>query len=609
MATIIEYRVHPAVGIARMGDSKTTYFLTDEKPWTPIAPEQKIIPSQPNANPTPDRRKPGDEIRDKDKKLCKQGARFRVYGYQIEEKTVGGKKTRRLLQTWECTSATHKLDWSVQVANLKASTHPTDYHDPSNKLANAPDAIPLSSANGAHRNLHVFVGQQLGPLALRNPRLNLGSCFLDADGRLTVLGSDGKIQRFIDTKVPNVPRSLFWSGWEDDAADGPVKVIVEAKANNGKPDKGKPATEAIGGWVVISMPDYGADAQAPVDLYSLAVNHALSRTKGPKPVGDRPPNPNALQTYYQQIRPLQFSQYGVPYTITKYDRTAAAPARKPKHTSKPLNIPYAKSDQTFKIYLRPARKTRGHIPENVWTGTAPTAPPYPYQYIGVSRPPPAPPARPAGLTVASMPDLQFVAITEEQELAVQKWAAGTLPKGSDTAETSNKSNYAPYQLDRAHMESMSGGSFFPGIEVGRGAHYANVWLGRIGCDDNHYDARVTKEVDHAGTVIGDAKPGYLTRDLACPWHADFYACDDPWWPHSRPITVQTAAKAAGGWKEFMSDSAGPLSSFDRHVGDHVSGGLAEHWSKLGFVRYDFNSQELVEKERELGFGISNATVP
>lgn len=572
MAFDFEYRVHPSVGIARMGNSSTTYFLTAEKPWKVFDPVQETILGQANKRAT--------GIRDTDGNLCKQGARFRVFCYQYLAVPLIGKL---LLNVWECTKADYDIAWTAQVANRKAQAVGTSLG--AVKQPNAPDPVVLASSVASA--VQTFTGKPAG-------RLNLGSCFVDGNGRLIVLGSDGKAKKIGAGGVPRSPEGLFWAGFEDDAADGPIKARVTPKAASTQPDKGKPATDAVGAWVVIGLPNYGADARAPVNLYDLAMNHAYESAKKGK--GQEPAKISALITYHRQIRPLLYSQYAVPYTI--------------KHHRKrmPFNIPpYVAKNSEHQIWLRPAKSTDKIKPENIWASYAASGD----IHDPAGEPLPAPaywtkgPA--AGVGINSMPNLEYIAMTEMQERAVKEWAAGILPKGDDTAETSASALYVPYQLDLAHMETMSGGSFYPGIEVARQAHWPKTWEGRTGCCDVHYDVRVTNEVNDAGTITGPAGPGYLTMFLACPWQADFVACDHTYWPHSRPIEVRLTA--AGRWKDWMSDPGGGINSHtsvDAVAGGAVRGGLAENWWKLGFVRYDSASKEMLEMHRSPGMDPQNA---
>ena len=572
MPSTFEYRIHPAVGIARMGNSATTYFLANEKPRQPIDPVQATIPGQ------ADKRAAG--LRDADGHLCKQGARFRVFAYEydlVPVVGVGPPARGALLAVWECTPANYDISWTVQVANHKSQTTGTALL--SAKVPNAPDPVTLPNAPASA--LRTFTGKPAG-------RLDLGSCFVDGDGRLVVLGSSGKAKRFEAAASPGVPASLFWAGFEDDAADGPVTAQVTPKAGSVMSDAGEPARPATGAWVVNALPAYGADLRATVTLHDLAMNHAYETAK--KTRGQQPEDLSKLVTWTQMIRPLLLAQYSVYWAIDHHGMRQ--PYVIPAHKAK---------DDGYKTWLRPARRTDKLLPENIWL----------HFKLGGTKgmPEPAPAYDSTGsIGLHSMPDLLYLTITELQQKAVDQWAAGTLPRGRGLPETSPLPLYKPYQLDLAHLETCSGGSFFPGIEVDRRAHWYRTWEGRHGTCPEHYDVRVTREIDDTGTDVGPAQAGYLTTHLACPWQADFKDCSGLYWPHSRPIRVRPEAGGAG-FIDFMSNAAGDLPSHvsvDAGANGAVRGGLAEHFWKLGVMRYDAASTEIRENQRLAGFGAQAA---
>lgn len=568
MPSMFEYRIHPAVGIARMGNSQTTYFLANEKPRQPIAPVQQTIPGQAD--------KRAANIRDADGNLCKQGARFRVFAYEYDLVPViglGPPSRGALLRVWECTPANYDIIWTVQVANHKSQATGTALL--SAKLPNAPDAVTLPNAPAS--TVRTFTGKPAG-------RLNLGSCFVDGNGCLIVLGADGKAKRFEPGATPVTPESLFWAGFEDDAADGPVTAQVTPKLGSVMADAGEAGQAAVGAWVVSAVPAYGADLRATVTLHDVATNHAYETSK--KARGQTPEDLTKLVTWTQVIRPLLLAQYSVYWTVDHHG------------SRKPYVIPgHSAKDTTFKFWLRPARQTDKLQPESIWESFIPGG------SDGMARPAPAYDSV-GSIGLGSMPDLLYLTITELQQQAVDKWAAGTLPKGNAKPETSALPLYQPYQLDLAHLETCSGGSFFPGIEVDRRAHWYKTWQGRHGVCAEHYDVRVTTEIDDAGVEVGPARAGYLTTHLACPWQADFVACSQLYWPHSRPIRVRPEAGGAG-FIYFISDAAAELpahTSVDAGANGAVRGGLAEHFWKLGFLRYDAGSTEIREMHRAPGFG-------
>jgi YD repeat-containing protein len=96
--TKVKYcKVHPAIGLARVGGSAEGYF---------------IGPEVPNYDGTP----PAGGWKDKDGQLLRQVARFRIYGYDESGNVVG-----------EVTpGGSVELTWRVHVANHKAAWYDFD---------------------------------------------------------------------------------------------------------------------------------------------------------------------------------------------------------------------------------------------------------------------------------------------------------------------------------------------------------------------------------------------------------------------------------------------------------------------------------------------------
>jgi len=115
----------------------------------------------------------------------------------------------------------------------------------------------------------------------------------------------------------------------------------------------------------------------------------------------------------------------------------------------------------------------------------------------------------------------------------------------------------------AAMQTMNGGSFLPGLEVGRHAGLWQSWIADYGADRGIVDIR----------IVATSLPGTFTHYLAVPWQADYLACNDNWWPASRPETTSSVTPPT--FKDWMTHPGGPITTADQ---------LVTHWSKLGFVR-------------------------
>ena len=90
MKRVVAVAVHPAIGIARVGNSADSFFFGPEMPGSlPHAPEG---------------------FKDVSGAIARQAARFRIYGYDAAGDVVG-----------EVTAADADITWTVSVANTKAA--------------------------------------------------------------------------------------------------------------------------------------------------------------------------------------------------------------------------------------------------------------------------------------------------------------------------------------------------------------------------------------------------------------------------------------------------------------------------------------------------------
>ena len=188
-----EYKIHPAIGVARLGNSTTDYLLGAEAPGVhPPAP-----------------------YRDGEGRIKRTGARFRVYEYSCGH-------DGRLAGVREITSAQARIEWRVHLANRKAAAD------------GFPPGAALRNADIADRSrLVIDAGSQV--IAGRNQRVELSGAFLetpvalgtlltDEAGRLIVLGGFGTSR----SVPPGEPIGHFANNdrWCDDTADGSVTATI-----------------------------------------------------------------------------------------------------------------------------------------------------------------------------------------------------------------------------------------------------------------------------------------------------------------------------------------------------------------------------------------------
>src|SRR5260370_24662505 len=188
MAAIKTIKIHPAIGIARLGNSATGFFIGPEKPG--VSP------------------RPRSGYRDAQHRMKRQAARFRLFGYDKNGKVVK-----------EITSADAKIVWTVHLANSKAEWKRFEGLNANAPRRNAGVADRASliidpgahSLSGPNKNEKFNTGKFLGKA------VPLGEARTDSKARLLVLGGFGR-----SASPANKPLTTFANnnGWHDDVADG-----------------------------------------------------------------------------------------------------------------------------------------------------------------------------------------------------------------------------------------------------------------------------------------------------------------------------------------------------------------------------------------------------
>jgi L-Lysine epsilon oxidase N-terminal/L-lysine epsilon oxidase C-terminal domain len=236
----VRFEVHPAIGIARVGDS-TDHFIFDGS-RTSTAPR-----------------------RDPTGKLLRQAAEFRIYKCERDD-------TGKLVKADELTSNDATIAWSVHVANRKAAGM---------RFLGAGRRNNSTGDDHKDRALIIDSGEQ----AVKNPgesktlggmfgtiQVTLGQILMGANGRLLVLGGDGMASSPAGHKITNFADN---DGWFDTICDGAIRALVTPKG--GQPVDVMPA------WVIAAPPDYAPPIANIVTLYDVLVDTAIKRHVLPQP--------------------------------------------------------------------------------------------------------------------------------------------------------------------------------------------------------------------------------------------------------------------------------------------------------------------------------------
>ena len=213
------YRVHPAIGIARIGDSETGSYLGQEVPKLEFEP-------------------PESEYRDNAGAIKRMGCRFRVYEYDGD------------VPLRELTASEASIRWTVDLVNSKPSA--IENQDSAEFVI---DPGP-QSVEGTNQRIAVA-----GPI--QGQQVKLGDLETDDRGRLIVYGGHGRSASWNGSPLAG----LFNAGWYDDVADGSVRATITLS--------GGAQVEAEPAWVITSVPDYAHSIQSIVSLYDLAEDRSV----------------------------------------------------------------------------------------------------------------------------------------------------------------------------------------------------------------------------------------------------------------------------------------------------------------------------------------------
>lgn len=234
--TIVRAAIHPGIGVARVGNDESAFFIGPEVTSPPVEAPNFYRTSQGT--------------------LKRQAARFRIYGYNAAGDVVAELTASNAQIGWQVHLANRKSDWFhfitamdipesadlvVTRRNPDISSHEREQLiiDPGPRRISGADCKGPSYAfnSGKFKATNVY----------------LGELQTDAQGRLLVLGGYGKSESPsgkppFDRANPDSFNNA--ADWYDDIADGPVHATVTLDG------KDIPVESA---WVITAPPNYAPD--------------------------------------------------------------------------------------------------------------------------------------------------------------------------------------------------------------------------------------------------------------------------------------------------------------------------------------------------------------
>jgi len=298
------YKIHPGIGIARLGNSPDDFCISPETPAAlPIGCD-----SQGNPVFSADGQTVGRVTKFKDEKgrIKRQAARFQVFVY--DEKSPEGRPLAigDHIQGGGNHGTLVNIQWRVYLANKKAcwyefqqlagehgylDGHPlrnasiTDKHERQRLIIDpGPQVVDLLANRRARfdRSTGDVYASTFPPENLQPRQIDtLGEILTDDGGRLLVLGGHGQSGTFQHGfGQPRIDHYANNDGWFDDTSDGPVtaRLIMQSP----EVERTRYVDVEYPAWVICAYPAYVPQVLDIVTmddvLYSTSVTRFAART-------------------------------------------------------------------------------------------------------------------------------------------------------------------------------------------------------------------------------------------------------------------------------------------------------------------------------------------
>jgi hypothetical protein len=480
---IKKIRIHPAIGVARLGNSLEHCFVGPEIPG--------IHPAV-------------SEYRDSRHCLKRQGARFRLFAYDRNDNVIG--------EISRNSADIEGIRWTVHLKNTKAAGRRFEglLHQDSRFRNEAASRNSLVLDPGSHvvdglkhKKMDMFCTTFMHK-KFTDP-LKLGTLLTKADGRLLVLGGHGRSDTLTGAKLDE-PGDDFANhdGWYDDTSDGSIRASVTFNR------RGRRLTvEAVPSWVIVAPPKYAPSLLSVVTLYDVLYQLALKdprrdqwmKSAWLKRILQLRPKPS----FRKDIYPILRRAYEMRYVFARAEVGHENEIDMARLSSKGVEELTKKAPHIFRQFRIPSPN-----PKTPGSGTGKM----PYIWSDLYQ----------------MDDDQEIphpvnaTLTQLQYDVMQAWASGNF-HNDGLPPSPPRDHITPEGLDRAALEPCVGAAFFPGIETSFHIRDKFSYIEPFRLD------------------ASKIRPGDVTQQMSLPWQTDFVDCSDGdlplvWWPAQRPIDVR-----------------------------------------------------------------------
>jgi hypothetical protein len=604
------FRIHPSIGVARVGNSPDEFFIGPETPGRPANWGNGRF----------------DSFRDAQGRIKRQAARFRIFEY--DESDGGELSNPREIAVGDKVTA---IEWRVHLANRKGSFFTfngqsgwTDlYQSRAARAAEAPEKADKAAAKDQGkekqldpprpnlRNANVSPAERTARLDLdagermistMNPQTvvlthsnasvpfipDLGELRMDGS-RLLVLGGHGT-----SGSTENPPRIIDEYAnndtWFDDVSDGPIKARIRLADAT--------VVDADAAWVLVGPPDFAPGIGNAVTLYDTLWDLSVRELEVPKnALFNAGPLSRLLAqkaawaashgtslagytvSFLEDVFPLLWRAFGARWVFDPGEMDRAS-----FHVGM-FDWPRLSDNSPAARPLRRGVLSRMRDPnanEIDWRGM-PRGLGDDYDHLDDD-----PPAA-TGL----------LRLNRVQYALLQQWADGAFDTHGWTGAPPaipNEAPASPNGLDQAAVENCVGGPFYPGIEVSWLVRVKDLYL-------EPFRLRAPNEPAEEAPVsftVGALRfgPGFFSQQMAQPWQADFYDCHKEeregtdqslrfymWWTAQRPDDVYPAGVRGVGNQVPWTRRFKPAEmDFDEFEGtDERFRKMQQEWHALRFI--------------------------
>jgi hypothetical protein len=622
-------RIHPGIGMARLGDSDEFY----------IGPEAPGIVVDPGGSNGPGPK--GGSYRDSGARLKRQAQRYRVYAYDAHDKVVA-----ELTSDSELVQSLH---WRVHVRNMKAANYafqgaylfdPDALRNPSIQPGKKPiertqliidpgvHTIASGQAGPVVMKGDVFTGIEKGTLpgelrfegyTPRDPSkevevtykaakdIELGQLRLDDKDRLLFIPAPGKGECVTTPKVelsnpsetvspPNGPDNgknpltnqfAYFNipGWWDDTCGGEIDVTVTLKDGTvlSTRDNVKSASDEgtrnprAGAWIVTAPPKF-----APHMYHVVSI---LDRVYEAFP--EAYPYTGQKTNFYRDVYPVFANAVNYGWVSAEAAGVQAETMNRAHGPGQPGNLLLP---QYMSLLADPGEQSKP-IRQRIYSLMR-HAPGKNGRLVDSLQPPP--PHKPTSWKneefqraedSSKMPKLwgtagkplqnqqlgnnfpdQFLSLTDWQLKHLKNWADGNFEVGTPQK---------PVDLEQLPLAEQPHALDSSALEptIGGGFHPGIEFP---------YLILYREYFAEAFRVGKDNEPGSIAAYMSSPWQGDFWSCNVAWWPTQRPDVVfeydqKTQTRTHKEWFRGYDADGEPLSSTDGYQQMEYA------WSKLGMV--------------------------